>query len=137
MKKEINTSIQIILLSIFIFTAILIFDEHKKTEAQISGYTGFLIGGTTEGIDEVCCNGVKLSFDSVSPMNQFILDGEALFTPIVSTSYREGNELTQGYCTLGVNFPGVCLTVSSECYTPEYIMTIRSIGTGGATCSMI
>ena len=101
----------------------------QTAEAQISAYTATTIGGQTNGVTDLCCNGVVLDFDSINPLNPFILNGEALFVPLLSGSYSNGNEFSSGYNTLGTVVPGICLTVESECYTPEYKLTIRKIGT--------
>ncbi len=98
---------------------------------SISGYTATLIGGTTNGVTDVCCNGVVLDFDSVNPLNLAILDGEALFDPILSTSYDNGNEFSSGYNVVGSIMPWTCITVESECYSVEVIPRIRMIGTSG------
>ncbi len=103
---------------------------------SISGYTATLIGGTTNGVTNVCCNGVVLDFDSVNPLNLFILDGEALFDPILSTSYDHGNEFTSGYNVVGTIMPWTCITVESECYSVEVLPRIRTIGTGGKSASI-
>ena len=103
----------------------------KTAEAQISSYTALSIGGETEGVSDLCCNGIVLDFSSVSPASPWILDGEALWVPLLSASYSNGNEFTSGYNTLGTLMPGICITIESECYTPEYKITIRTIGTSG------
>ncbi len=107
------------------------FSKQVTAQAQISEYLAISIGGETNGVSDVCCNGVVLDFDSVAPLSPWILDGEALFVPGLSASYSNGNEFSSGYNTLGTLMPGICLTVSSECYTPEYKITIRTIGTSG------
>lgn len=101
----------------------------KTAEAQISEYIGVSIGGETQGVADLCCNGIVLDFDSVNPLSPYILDGEALWVPLLSSSYQNGNEFSSGYNVLGTLMPGLCITIESECYTPEYKITIRTIGT--------
>ncbi len=103
----------------------------KTAEAQISEYIGVSIGGETEGVSDLCCNGLVLEFSSISPLSPWILDGEALFVPGLSAGFANGNEYSEGYNTLGTLMPGLCLTISSECYTPEYKITVRTVGTSG------
>jgi hypothetical protein len=104
--------------------------QSPTVDAQ-SSFTATLIGGETNGVTDVCCNGVVLDFDSVNPLNLSILDGEALFDPVLSTSYDNGNEYSSGYNVLGNIMPWMCITVSSECESAEQIPRIRNIGTAG------
>jgi hypothetical protein len=115
---------------IFMLSVQYFFTQTPKVDAQTS-YTATLIGGETNGVSDVCCNGVVLDFDSINPLNLSILDGEALFDPILSSSYDNGNEYSSGYNVLGNIMPWMCITVSSECESAEQIPRIRNIGTAG------
>lgn len=108
------------------------FSNQVTAQAQISAYTAVAIGGETQGVTDLCCNGVILDFDSVNPLSPWILDGEALFVPGLSSSYENGNEFSSGYNVLGTVRPGICVTVESECYSVEYHLEIGVIGTSAS-----
>lgn len=96
-----------------------------------SEYTAVAIGGKTEGVsdDTTCCNGVVLKFSSVNPASPWILDGEAIFVPLISESYDHGNEYSEGYNVLGTVRPGLCFLPDDYCESFEYIHEIGVIGT--------
>ncbi len=102
-----------------------------QSSSGASGYIATMIGGETEGVssETTCCNGVVLEFSSDFPANQFILDGEALFVPGISTSYDYGNEYSEGYHTLGTVRQGLCFIPDDYCESVESILEIRVIGT--------
>lgn len=135
MKNETKNSIQIILGAVLV--AVFIFSSNNIS-AQSSSYTATLIGGETGGVEEVCCNGVIVSFESVNTLNPNILDGEAIIIPGVSQIYDHGNEMSEGYCALGKVTPyGVCVTIESECYSVEIMTQVISVGTSAGTCNII
>lgn len=114
---------------------------YRFLEAKVGGGSGggsgsfqaSLIGGQTEGVSDLCCNGTILEFSSVEPQNQNILDGEALWETGKTDSYDYGNEFSEGYWTLGTVSQGVCITIESECESSENVQVINLIGTGGTT----
>lgn len=127
--KELNfsTLCALYIVGLGLLVAQYIYIYSPVANAQASFAT--LIGGTTNGVSDVCCNGVVLDFDSVNQANPLILDGEALFDPVLSTSYDNGNEYSSGYNVLGNVMQWICITVESECYSSESILRIRNIGT--------
>lgn len=134
MKKEIKNSIQI--LSCAMLLAFFILLAKGVADAQSSSYTAMWIAGETGGVEDVCCNGVIVSFESIDSKNQYYLDGEAIIIPGVSKLYSAGNEMSEGYCTLGkVNQYGFCLTISSECESVEQYPQVVAVGTSAGTCS--
>ncbi len=134
--KELNfiTLCFLYLFGLSMFTAQYLFSNTRTVHA-ITSIMATLIGGTTNGVSDICCNGVVLDFDSISPMNMSILDGEAIFVPIVSRSYDNGNEYSSGYNVIGNLMPGVCVQVEAECESVESMPVIRNIGTSGMPSS--
>ena len=131
MKNEIKKSIQILLLATLI--AFVVFSEKNETDAASMAT---LIGGTTGGVSDLCCNGIIVEFDSNFPTNMNILDGEALIVPLISGLYDSGNEMTEGYNTLGKVTPfGICVTIESECYSVEMMTQVISVGTSPGMAS--
>jgi hypothetical protein len=128
MKKELTKSISIILFAVLVSFAL----SHPKTEAIISQFTATLIGGKTEGVQYVCCNGIRVAFDSIQMENPHILDGEAIITPGISELYKHGNEMTQGYYAVGSLLPGmVCLDPAEDCAPSGTYPQVLTVGTGG------
>lgn len=130
--KELNfiTLCCLYLFNLSLFTFLYINEYVNVSNAQ-SSFMATLIGGTTNGSTDICCNGIILDFDSQDQTNLYILDGEALFMPIFSRSYVEGNEQSSGYNVLGNLVPGLCLDVEAECESATQIPVIKSIGTSG------
>ncbi len=121
----------------FVFVAFIalnyfVFFGKNSVIAQSIDITAVAIGGKTEGVSDLCCNGIILDFESIDSGNPWILDGEAIFVPISSQSYDHGNEFTEGYYTLGKLSTGICLTITSECESADVMPQIKVIGTGGA-----
>ena len=129
-KGNIKKYLPIIIILVAIGVA---FGYQRQASALI---TSTLIGGQTLGVNGVCCNGVKLGFTSVSTLNPNILQGEALWIPLVSKTYDNDNQTSVGYCALGKLFPAVCLTIISECTVSEPIPVITLLGTGGTICAL-
>ena len=117
------------LLVAFLMTNYFLFQKVDYIKAQTLNFLAQIIGGQTEGVSGLCCNGVKLSFTSADPSHIFLLDGEALYTPVLTQSYQHGNEFTQGYNTIGKLMPGICLEISEDCAPGEPIPQILLIGT--------
>ena len=122
----------------FLFTALLFisyltFFGPDSVVAQSGGsgssYMATLIGGETEGVSDVCCNGIILSFSSINSNNQNILDGDAMFVPKSSESYDNGNEFSEGYNTLGLLSQSICLDIAQECESGDIMPQIKVIGT--------
>lgn len=132
--KELNfgTLCFLYLFGLSLFTFQYIYTYTPVSNAQLS-ILATLIGGTTDGVTDVCCNGVVLEFSSQNTLNTSILDGEALFVPVVSTSYSSGNEYSSDYATLGTIMPGLCFDVEDECYSVSSMPIIKTLGTSGKT----
>jgi hypothetical protein len=132
--RELNFStlctIYVLILCSLIFQYTL--TQSSKANAQTS-FLATLIGGQTNGVSDLCCNGVVLDFDSVDSTNISILDGEALFVPGISSSYDHGNEYSSGYNTVGNLITGLCVTIESECESVDSMPIIISIGTSGGS----
>lgn len=136
-QNIINNLTIFFLLFSFVFLNYLVFFGNNSVIAQSTGGSSMmatLIGGTTEGVSDVCCNGIVLEFDSIDSSNMNILDGEALygFSTGVTQSYDHHNEFTEGYYTLGLLSQGMCMTIDSECEDSESMPLIKHIGTGGS-----
>jgi hypothetical protein len=130
MKEKLPIILSLCIIATFFLVAEKIYFNSQKVSAQSSGSSvALLIGGTTEGVSDFCCNGLVLEFDSVNPAIPLILDGEAIFVPGISDSYDNGNEYSEEYNTLGKLGPGVCVTPDSECESVEYMPEIQVIGT--------
>ncbi len=131
-QNIINNLAIFFLLFSFIFLNYLVFFGNNSVIAASTGISiATLIGGTTGGVSDVCCNGIVLSFDSIDSSNRSILDGDALWETGSTNSYNYHNEFTEGYYTLGLLSQGQCITIESECESAENIPVIKHVGTNG------
>lgn len=143
MNKNKFKIVPITILSVgLIITGLILSSENKisseKVQAQslLSGFMVEHIGGKTKGTgDTMCCNGIVLDFESQEPMNPWILDGEAIFTPGISESYEAYNEFDEGYCTIGKLFTFICLDPENECAGGSIMPGILTVGTSPSQCT--
>ena len=116
---------------------VLAFTRRQPVVAQ-SSYTATMIGGKTEGYQDVCCTGMILAFESVDSKNPLILDGDAMYQPGLSTSYSYYLETASGSCALGkITGQMICLDPGEECYSGTTYPLITTIGTSESGCEYV
>jgi len=122
----------IIVLALMVATGIL-FVDHRKSEALSTDLIATLIGGHTEGIEDICCNALIISFTRIPLLSIYIVDGKVMYGPS-SKGYQNDNELSEGYCALGTLSTSFCLDPVQECESGELMKEVDLVGTSGLEC---
>lgn len=119
---------------VVVFTYAFIARNNVGAQASIAQ----MIGGKTQGVQQVCCNGLILGFESVNSAQPLILDGEAIYMPGLSASFSYYLESASSSCSLGKLLGQVpCLDPGEECASSGSYPLIATVGTSAVGCEYL